>query len=151
MLIYLDYDKKTRTASILVYDLSNQRIKSTLRPPDVSKIDDLTTDDLTTETNKIQHQSRGLPAYAIVLISLGSIVLALILAYLLYRKYKNTIATKNNTPIREVWSNTNIDISQKKSILWDKRKGIYLNPNMANNTDYRINTSFNSQSIEFNK
>ncbi|KXN74322.1 hypothetical protein CONCODRAFT_2707 [Conidiobolus coronatus NRRL 28638] len=89
----------------------SQRMKSTLRLSN-----SFNNTDSIKGKNESQNQSKTLPAYAIALIAVCCIVLLGAFIYLLYRKTrKNPISnngkTKSNRPIREVWANPDIDIT----------------------------------------
>jgi heme/copper-type cytochrome/quinol oxidase subunit 2 len=89
----------------------SKRIKSTLRLSNSSN----DTGSLK-EKNEEQNLGKILPTYAIILITISCAVLLLALIYLLYHKYKKNHSSKNikprhNEPIREVWANPEIDIT----------------------------------------
>ncbi|KXN67913.1 hypothetical protein CONCODRAFT_19313 [Conidiobolus coronatus NRRL 28638] len=130
--------------SIQVYDLPSKRMKSTLRSSNVKNI---------RESDNI------IPTYAIVLIALGLALLLLSLSYLLYHKIKKNSSSKNNKikykgPIREVWSNPDID-NTDNIIMWDIKKGISIkkkNSNPLHTNELYPNSSNQNTSnmIEFN-
>ncbi|KXN74851.1 hypothetical protein CONCODRAFT_1916 [Conidiobolus coronatus NRRL 28638] len=109
LIICTDVNEGESYIPIMVYDMPNKRLKSTLRLSDKSD-----NADIDTEKSQSQNQSKTLPIYAIVLISISCTVLLAAFIYLLYRKIKNKQKSKNgNTkysgPIREVWANPDGD------------------------------------------
>jgi hypothetical protein len=122
-------------------------MKSTLKLPNS------TNDDNSNKKNETQSQSRPLPIYAVVLIVLGCISLLLSLTYLLYSKNKKKQSSssgkvKYKGPIREVWSNPELD-SALNIINRDKSNDLKFN---KNNQDLNSNIDiYKSELIEFNK
>jgi hypothetical protein len=95
--------KAEENIPIHVLDIASLRIKSTLN-----------------STNSIngkngdQSQSKTLPAYAIVLIAVGSTMLLAGFMYLLYRKTRKNSEPKNektklNEPIVAIWADPDMD------------------------------------------
>ncbi|KXN74324.1 hypothetical protein CONCODRAFT_14932 [Conidiobolus coronatus NRRL 28638] len=111
LIICTDVFEEDNLIPIHVYDMVSQRMKSTLKLSNSS----INTDS-TKKKNEKQNQPKTLPPYAIGLISVCCTVLLGAAIYLLYRKTKkNRISdngkTKTNRPIREVWANPDIDIT----------------------------------------
>jgi hypothetical protein len=91
---------------------------------------------------------RPISTYIIVLMSVSCTILIVALIYLLYRKYKNKTVSKNvkikyNGPIREVWSNPDMD-NMPNIISLDKN-------NNSTRLNSNTNTSHKSDMVEFSK
>jgi hypothetical protein len=102
------YEKES-DIPILVYDIPDKKMKSTLRLS--NKSDNV---DTYTEKDSSQSQSKTLPAYSIVLIAISCTVLLAAFIYLIYRKIRNRFVSKNGKtkysgPIREVWADPDPD------------------------------------------
>jgi heme/copper-type cytochrome/quinol oxidase subunit 2 len=68
------------------------------------------------ENNESKNLEKTLPTYALILITVSCAVLLITFIYLLYHKNKKNSSSKNdklrhNEPIREVWANPEIDIT----------------------------------------
>jgi hypothetical protein len=98
--MFLGISKDNRRIPIHVYDLTSQRMKSTLR--------------LSNSLNdEAQNQSKTLTDYSIVLIAVSCTLSMAVFMYLLYLKTKKLVSknvkNKRNGHIREVWAEPDID------------------------------------------
>jgi uncharacterized membrane protein YdbT with pleckstrin-like domain len=107
------------------------------------------------DTSNTKGSDKSMSTYIIALIAVSCIVLLLSFIYLLYRKYKNKTKSKNgetkyNGPIREVWSDPDID-NTHKIITFDKKKGLAARKCNLNELNINIDSSYKSDMVEFSK
>jgi hypothetical protein len=89
-----------------------------------------------TDKSNIKNFDKSMSNHAIVLTAVGSTVFLLVLIYFIYSKYKKKEISKNdkikyNGPIREVWSNPDID-NINNIITWGKMEGLCIKQNTLN-------------------
>ncbi|KXN74320.1 hypothetical protein CONCODRAFT_2705 [Conidiobolus coronatus NRRL 28638] len=105
---------------IQIYDLITKRMRSTLRLPDESN-----NSYTNIEKNQREVQLKILPLHEIVLILVGCSILLLVFAYFFYYIINNSSKSKNGMakysgPIREVWADPDIDITNNIITLDEK-------------------------------
>ncbi|KXN74399.1 hypothetical protein CONCODRAFT_14878 [Conidiobolus coronatus NRRL 28638] len=150
LIIFSDYAIGDKEVPFNVYDMLNQRMKSTLRLPNESN-----NTELGNEINGTIYQDKGLPVYAIVLIALSCIALLLALIYLLYSKNMKNSSSKDGKikymgPIREVWANSELD-NALNIISRDKKNRLDIKNYNKSPLSYSTDNTYKSDIIEFEK